>query len=116
MDPSLFSFALRRIGSLSSTNVHSQRSRIATLSAAIVVVLLPVFSVLAMDASRPARVRFVVQDDQGRALPGARVRWLGPRPGWPERPAVGRVDNHPTVVAVGVLTLPALSVVRTETV
>ena len=86
MDPSLFSFALRRIGSLSSRTVHGQRSRIAKLSAAIVVALWPTFSVLAMDASRPARVRFVVQDDQGRALPGARVRWLGPRPGWPERP------------------------------
>ncbi len=58
----------------------------ATLSAAIVVVLWPVFSVLAIDASRPARVRFVVQDEQGRALSGARVRLLGPMPGWPERP------------------------------
>ena len=86
MNTSLFSFALRRIGSLSSSTVHSQRSRIAKLSAAMVVVLWPMFSVLAIDASRPARVRFVVQDEQGRALSGARVRLLGPMPGWPERP------------------------------
>ncbi|MCX7409632.1 MAG: hypothetical protein NTZ32_16265 [Planctomycetales bacterium] len=86
MNTSLFSFALRRIGSLPSGTVHSQRSRIATLSAAMVVALLPMFSVLAIDASRPARVRFVVQDEQGRALSGVRVRLLGPMPGWPERP------------------------------
>ena len=88
MNTSLFSFAWRRIGSLSSSTVHSQRSRIAKLSAAMVVVLWPVFSVLAIDASRPARVRFVVQDEQGRAQPGTRVRLLGPMPGWPERPPV----------------------------
>ncbi len=68
-----------------SATIHRRCSRVARLSVAFVA-LLPAGSVLAMDASRPARVRVVVQDDQGRALPGARVQLLRPMPGWRERP------------------------------
>jgi hypothetical protein len=78
--------ALRHIGSVSSSTIRGRCSRVAMLSVTIVVMLWPMFVAHAIDASRPARVRLVVQDGRGRALPGVRVRMLGPMPGWPEKP------------------------------
>lgn len=72
------------------------------LAAAIVVALLPAISALAIDATRPAHVRMVVEDEQGRVLPGARVWMAARRPDGVQKPEIAlelKTDDAGAIVA-----------------